>query len=93
MRKNKKYDDYELKEKIIKEKILEGKSYPHLSKKYDIPEGTITTWVYQYRKNNGKIVKQKRGVKKQDETIDYKERYEILKKYLEFLEEVDQGKK
>lgn len=87
------YDDYDLKERIIKEKIEVGKTYDYLSKKYEIPEGTIITWVYQYKKNDRKIRKEKRGVKRKEENIDYRERYEILKKYLEFLEEVDQEKK
>ena len=87
------YDDKELRELIIKEKIEKGKTYPYLSKKYGIPEGTINTWVYQYRHKGEKIEKEKRGRSKHDENIDYKEKYEILKKFLGLLEEVDQEKK
>lgn len=93
MRKNKAYDDYELKERVIKEKLEKGKTYKELSKKYGIPEGTIITWVYKYKKHNGRIQKQKPGREKHDESTDYKEKYEILKKYLDFLEEVDREKR
>ena len=35
----------------------------------------------------------KKGRRKKEENIDYKERYEILKKFQEYLKEVDQEKK
>lgn len=82
----------EFKKKIVYEKIHEGKSYGYLTKKHGIPEGTIITWVYQYRKNNNEVISKKRGRQK-DVEIDYKERYEILKKYQDYLKEVDQKKK
>lgn len=82
----------EFKEEIIKLKLEQGKGYEYLSKKYNIPEGTINTWVYQYRKNNNQMVMKKRGRPK-EEDIDYKERYEILKKYQGFLKEAEQEKK
>lgn len=79
--------------KVIKEKIEGGRSYKYLSDKYDIPEGTINTWIYKYRKNGSQILKKQRGRPKKEKNIDYKERYEILKKFQDFLEEVDQEKK
>lgn len=82
----------EFRQKIVYEKIHEGKSYTYLSRKYDIPEGTINTWVYKYNKNDNELIIKKRGRQKQEE-IDYKERYEILKKFLDYLREVDQEKK
>lgn len=78
--------------RIVNEKINEGKSYTYLSEKYGVSTGTIKTWVYQFRKE-GSLGTKKRGRIKRDENIDYKEKYEILKGFLEFLGEVDQEKK
>ena len=80
------------KEQIIKERLERGTSYRYLAKKHGVPKGTIETWLYQYRQK-GSMDTGKRGRRKQDENIDYKEKYEILKKFLGFLEEVDQEKK
>ena len=88
-----KYNNYELKEQIIREKLEQGLSTPYLSKKYGIPTGTIYTWLYQYRHKRGKIVKEKQGRPRKEENENYKEKYEILKKYIDFLEEVDREKK
>ena len=82
-----------IQERIIKEKIEGGRSYKYLSKRYEIPIGTINTWVHKYRKNGSKMVEKKRGRPKREENIDYKERYEILKKFQDFLKEVDREKK
>ena len=83
----------ELKAEVIKAKVELGHGYRYLSEKYEIPEGTIRTWVYQYRLDDKKIIKKKRGRPQREENIDYKERYEILKKFQEYLKEVDQEKK
>ena len=55
-----------------------------LSKKYDIPIKTIKNWIYKY--NHAERfpgLSQKRGKPKEKDLTkeDYKERYEILKKY------------
>ena len=84
--------DLDLTLKIVNEKINEGKSYLYLSEKYGVCKGTIKTWVYQFRKE-GSLGTKKRGRIKQEENVDYKEKYEILKGFLEFLEEVDREKK
>ena len=57
-----------------------------LGKKYGIAYQTIDNWVYKYKKQGNLIndIEHKRG-KKKEENIDYKERYEILKKYQAFL--------
>ena len=89
--KQKKYSDKVI-TKIVGEKMKEGKSYSFLSKKYDIPEGTIITWVYKYKKR-GTTTRQKQGRPKNDEESNYKEKYEILKKFLESLEGGEQEKK
>ena len=65
----------ELKDIVLKE-YHEGYSSPYLAKKFGIPRGTIESWEQQLR--HPKLRKQGRPRK---EDIDYKERYEILKKY------------
>ena len=57
-----------------------------LGKKYNISFHTIDTWIRKY-KIQGNLyndINHKRGRNK-EENIDYKERYEILKKYQAFL--------
>ena len=87
--KGQKFNKYSsnLKEEIINE-LLDGKSYTELSRKYDISAKTISTWQQKLRhpeKYSG--LGQKRGRPKEKDLIkeDYKERYEILKKYQAFL--------
>ena len=82
----------EFKEKVILEKIETGRSYVNLAETYGIPEGTVITWVYQYKKNIGKAPK-KLGRPKKETAIDYKERYEILKKFQDYLEVVEHEKR
>ena len=66
-------------------------SYHFLAKKYNISSWhTVNTWVEKYRKKN-QIIRQKRGRNKNEE-IDYKVRYEILKKYQAFLKEQQEKK-
>ena len=84
--------DLDLTLKIVNEKINEGKSYLYLSEKYGVSKGTIKNWVHKFKKE-GSLGTKKRGRPTSDENIDYKEKYEILKGFLEFLEEVDQEKK
>ncbi|MGI6771115.1 MAG: transposase [Acholeplasmataceae bacterium] len=93
-KKGQKFKSYtkEFKMKVIFEKVHEEKSYLYLANKYGVPEGTINTWVHQYRKNNNEVITKNRGRQK-DEEIDYKERYEILKKFQDYLKEVDRKKK
>jgi transposase-like protein len=83
----------ELKAEVIKAKVELGHGYRYLSEKYEIPEGTINSWVYHYHQDSNRIVAKKRGRPKKEENIDYKERYEILKKFQEYLKEVDREKK
>lgn len=70
---------------IIEEKLQTGLSYTQLSKKYDIPEGTISGWVHKYN-TQAWDCSDRRG-KKEDQDIDYKVRYEIAKKFLAFLQQ------
>ena len=81
-----KYDD-KFKIKVIEEK-KKGIPYSYLSNKYNISVGTLMTWYHKYNRpdlypNQG----QKKGKKKEKNLTkeDWKERYEILKKYQAFL--------
>lgn len=81
-----KYPD-ELRIKIVKEYLSgEHGGAINLGKKYNISHRTIDTWIYKYKRqgNLDNDIKHKRGRKKED-SIDYKERYEILKNYQTFL--------
>ena len=93
-KKGQKFEKYsiELRLKIVNEKINEGRTYRYLSEKYEVNSKSIETWVRIFRRD-GSLDIAKRGRLKQDKNIDYKEKYEILKKFQEFLEEVDREKK
>ena len=82
----------EFKQKVVMEKITKGTSYSTLGRKYNMSWQTIDGWVRKYKKQ-GYLEKGKRGRPKQSEEVNYKEKYEILKKFLESLEEVEQEKK
>ena len=61
-------------------------NFSSLSNEYGIPKKTIDTWIYQYKhKNNDMTDKSHLKGRRKEENIDYKERYEILKKYQAFL--------
>ena len=85
--KGQKFNKYcdELKEEIIK-KYNEGNgSARSLGKEYGISYRTIDTWLHKIR-HPELVSGLKQGRPKKDEEIDYKERYEILKKYQAFIE-------
>ena len=76
----------ELKNEIIAKFFYEGKSLNSLEKEYNISYKSIFNWIRKYRKN-GTVqndINHKRGRPKEID-IDYKERYEILKKYQAFI--------
>ena len=84
-----KHNKYEIEfvKKVLEEYYSGQGGFTFLANKYNIPIKTIKGWVY--RTNKGidiYINKHNRlhGRPKKDE-IDYKERYEILKKYLAFI--------
>ena len=85
----KKYD-IDLKLMILREK-QQGSSYKELSEKYNLPIGTIITWMVIFKKNGSLDVTQ-RG-RPTEKEFDYKERYEILKKFQDFLGKKGQKKK
>ena len=80
----------EFKEKILKE-YLDGVSGEcSISRKYNIPRETIKNWLRKLEKGID-ISKDSRGCQGRPKTKnltleDYKERYEILKKYQAFLQ-------
>ena len=74
----------EFKDKILIEYML-NKSATTLANQYDIPQCTIRTWLYNFR--HDKVGGMKGRPKSTNLTLeDYKERYEILKKYQAFLQ-------
>jgi transposase-like protein len=82
----------EIKLEALKERAQEGKSFEYLGTKYGVSKETIKTWLRIYQRDGGLDVS-KKGRPKNEENIDYKERYEILKKFQRYLEEVDREKK
>lgn len=86
-KKGQKFNKYseELKIEIVNKYLNNQGSSRSLAKEYDISYRTIETMIYTYKKQ-GHLKNQKhlRGRKKETD-IDYKERYEILKKYQTFL--------
>ena len=89
-KKGQKYNkvDEKLIEKIVKEK-LSGKSYGYLSKKYNIPYGTVGTWVRRHN-YTGSSKRRKQGIKKQPKNLTIEElriEVEILKKFRAFLKQ------
>jgi transposase len=82
--------DFDFKLSVVQEK-QEGTSYQLLEKKYKIPWQTIAGWIRMIKNDGGLEVKPRGQGNKKD--IDYKERYEILKKFQDFLATSEQKKK
>ena len=82
----------ELKEQILKEYLVDGMSSRYLGRKYGVSFKTIQNWVRKVTKLNVNVkVDHRPGnsgrPKTENLTLeDYKERYEILKKYQAFLQ-------
>ena len=86
----------ELKQTILKE-YFSGKESPRsLSPKYDVPVETVRTWIKKTKNIDVKVDhrpgRSGRAKEKNLTLEDYKERYEILKKYQAFLQ-ARRGKK
>ena len=88
--KGQKFNSYspELKQTIINKYLNNQGTSRTLALEYNIPEKTINTWIYKHKhgKNISIDTRKTNAGRKKDENIDYKERYEILKKFQEFLE-------
>ena len=80
----------ELREEILKE-YWSGIPISDLIREYSVPKNTIHMWGYNIKHNRigGKKGRPKKGELTKE---DYKERYEILKKYQAFLQ-ARRGKK
>ena len=87
--KGQKFNKYsnELKNEII-QKYLDGKGTARsLGKEYSVSYKTIDTMIYRYKHPELKTGRKPKGRPKEKDLTkeDYKERYEILKKYQAFL--------
>ncbi|MGE4320671.1 MAG: helix-turn-helix domain-containing protein [Acholeplasmataceae bacterium] len=76
--------------KIVKEK-QSGMSYTALERIYNVPWRTIAGWM-RIIKRDGTLDLKQRG-RSSNKDIDYKERYEILKKFQDFLATKEPRKK
>lgn len=76
----------EVKNEIIDKFFNEGYSLSSLEKEYNISCKSIFNWIKKYRQNGTVMndINHKRGRPKEID-INYKERYEILKKYQAFI--------
>ena len=88
-KKGQQYKKYSNSERIeIVMKYLNNEETPTtLSKKYNISVKTIWNWITKYKTTNYNLLDNRKEFsgRKSEEQIDYKERYEILKKYQAFL--------
>ena len=92
MKKNNRFlDKYsiETREKIIKLVLYEKVSYREIERKHKIPRNTAFNWVKKFKERG--TVKPMIGGELSNE-IDYKEQYEILKKFQAFLKEQQEKK-
>lgn len=79
----------ETREKIVKLVLCEKVSYREIEKKYGIPRNTAFNWVKKFKERG--TVKPMLDGELSDE-INYKEQYEILKKFQAFLKEQQERK-
>ena len=85
--KGQKFKKYSIeeKEKIVEE-YSKGISSTYLEEEYEVSNNTIRQWKYKLRKNGTLVNKKKGRISEKNLTKeDWKERYEILKKYQAFL--------
>ena len=79
----------DIKEEILRKYFEEYVPTTALSEEYGISKKTIQNWVYKSQQGKDILIDHRQfssgRPKKNDEDINYKERYEILKKYQAFL--------
>ena len=82
-----KHYDINLKNKVVNDYFSNEGGVIYLGKKYNISSNTIQHWINKQKIQGNQIndIDNLRGRPK-EENIDYKERYEILKKYQAFIE-------
>ena len=78
------YSD-ELRKEVVNKYVNGLSGRAKLSQDYDIPLKTINNWLSKYNHGYDLISKNSLKGRKKEASIDYKERYEILKKYQAFL--------
>ena len=90
-KKGQKFNSYtkELKEEILKRYYEEFVPSTALGQEYGISKKTIQNWIYQQKQGKDVLIDTRKlhkgRPKKETGEIDYKERYEILKKFQAFL--------
>ena len=90
-RKGQKFKTYskEIKSEVVRKYIEEYIPAKALGEEYGIPTNTVKNWAYKAKQGKDLLVDHRQfssgRPKKDDENVDYKERYEILKKYQAFL--------
>ena len=90
-KKGQKFNNYtkELKEEILERHFNEKISTGELSREYNISSNTIRTWTRKAKLGKDVLIdtvdSRKGRPKKNPDEIDYKERYEILKKFQDFI--------
>ncbi len=79
----------ETKEEILKKYFEKNQPASSLASEYGISENTISNWVHKIKQGKDVLTDHRAfssgRPKKNDADIDYRERYEILKKYQAFL--------
>ena len=90
-KKGQKFKSYseEVKAEVLKKHLEEHVPSSRLEKEYGIPKNTICNWASKAKQGKNIVIDHRQfnsGRPSKDENeIDYKERYEILKKYHAFL--------
>ena len=84
--KHKKYDPKFI-AKVVNDYKQTG-GYTTIARKYNISWHTVATWIRKENKGLDPTISYRKGTvgRRKGIEIDYKERYEILKKYQAFLE-------
>jgi transposase-like protein len=90
-RKQKRYEPG-FKIKVVKEYLNTEISQGELSKKYDVPEGTISDWKVKYEQEGEKVFKKKRE-KKKSIVVDRSKVPPVLAEELGLKEEEDDSEK
>ena len=85
--KGQKFNKYteELKLEIVNKYLNNQGSSRSLAKEYGISYKSVETMIYTYKKQGHLSNRNYNTGRRKEENIDYKERYEILKKYQAFL--------
>ena len=90
-KKGQKFNSYseEVKAEVLKKYLEEYIPSSRLEEEYGIPQKTIRNWAGKLKQGKDVLVDHRQFSSgrppKDEDKIDYKERYEILKKYQDFL--------